>query len=147
MVKKCCVYTYPSESYGSCNISFHSIPKNEEMQKKMAQQYASEAKNSQKLFVCSRHFEPSCFYTSNSRQLLKAGSIPTISPVAKKIEVLSDIKLLQQLPTVRAEEEILRPAISLETAVTAGTSSSYTEEPPWKKLCPNVKVCVQVVQH
>ncbi|CAH2101185.1 unnamed protein product [Euphydryas editha] len=83
--------------------------------------------------------------TDNSRQLLKSNSIPTISPVAKKkIEVLSDIKLLQQPPTLTSEEEILRPVISLETAVTSGTSSSYTEEPPKEKLFPNVKeVCVQ----
>ncbi|XP_022818838.1 THAP domain-containing protein 1-like isoform X1 [Spodoptera litura] len=84
MVKKCCVYTCPSESYGGCNISFHSFPKNEEMQQKWLSSIHVKQKITKNSVVCSRHFEPSCFYSANSRLLLKTDAIPTIPPAKKK---------------------------------------------------------------
>lgn len=61
-----------------------------------------------------------------------------LQAIIKKIEVLSNV-LLQQPQSVTSEEEIPHPSIPLETPVIAGTSSSNIEEPPSKKLCPNVK--------
>ncbi|XP_038221406.1 uncharacterized protein LOC119839253 isoform X2 [Zerene cesonia] len=78
MVKTCCVYKCPSESYGGCLISFHGFPKNEERRRKWLSSVQIRQRITKNSSVCSRHFEPSCFITANSRQLLKADAVPTI---------------------------------------------------------------------
>ncbi|CAG9790636.1 unnamed protein product [Diatraea saccharalis] len=94
MVKKCCVYACPSESYGGCNISFHSLPKNEDMRRKWLSIVHVKQKITKNSVVCSRHFQPSSFYIGNSRRLLKSDAIPSISPAACRICLVMDIKLI-----------------------------------------------------
>lgn len=62
---------------------YYSFPKNEEMRQKWLSNIHVKQKITKNSVVCSYHFEPSCFYTANSRQLLKANAIPTIPPVVR----------------------------------------------------------------
>lgn len=62
---------------------YYSFPKNEEMRHKWLSSIHVKQKITKNSVVCSRHFEPSCFDTANSRQLLKADAFSTIFPVVR----------------------------------------------------------------
>ncbi|KAJ8703991.1 hypothetical protein PYW07_013285 [Mythimna separata] len=107
MVKTCCVYTCTSESYSGCGISFHSFPKNDEMRLKWLSSIHVKQKITKNSVVCSRHFEPSCFHTANSRQLLKPNAIPTISPSPQKVlKNYHQHKLMNQEPRLKPTASI-----------------------------------------
>lgn len=59
---------------------YYSFPKNEEVRQKWISSLNIKQTITANSVICSRHFNPSSFYTTDSRTLLKANAIPTILP-------------------------------------------------------------------
>ncbi|XP_028250521.1 uncharacterized protein LOC114427027 [Parambassis ranga] len=90
-VQFCLVYGCDVSSYICPEVTFHRFPKEaERRQRWLAAALRDEGSLRKNSYMCSRHFEPSCFTLSEDGQLaLSSDAVPTITPdVVQEDEVL-----------------------------------------------------------
>ncbi|XP_030574403.1 uncharacterized protein LOC115772351 isoform X2 [Archocentrus centrarchus] len=81
-VQFCLVYGCDASSYIHPELSFHRFPKKaEQRQKWLAVAQRDEGSLRSSSYICSRHFDPSCFTQNEEGQLtLSSDAVPTITP-------------------------------------------------------------------
>ncbi|MED6236883.1 hypothetical protein ATANTOWER_015629, partial [Ataeniobius toweri] len=82
----CLVYGCDASSYAFPELSFHRFPKGDEQRMKWLQiAQRDEGSLRTNSYICSRHFEMSCFtLTEEGQLLLSPDAVPTILPVTVK---------------------------------------------------------------
>ncbi|KAF7649350.1 hypothetical protein LDENG_00142970, partial [Lucifuga dentata] len=81
----CLAYGCDSSSYVHTELSFHRFPKETERRRRwLAVAQRDEGSLRCNSFLCSRHFEPSCFTVKDGQLVLTPDAVPTIIPVTSQ---------------------------------------------------------------
>ncbi|XP_028294570.1 uncharacterized protein LOC114456786 [Gouania willdenowi] len=128
-IQYCLAYGCETSSFTCPDLSFHRFPKDKERRRQwLVVAQRDEGSLRMNSFLCSRHFEPTCFVLSDDGQLLlSADAVPTIisEPVKEEeVTVPSDEDFLQ----TNALDDLLSTAAS-ETVDTTELTFDTSEAP------------------
>ncbi|XP_076002817.1 uncharacterized protein LOC142995593 isoform X2 [Genypterus blacodes] len=119
----CLAYGCDSSSYVHTQLSFHRFPKEPERRRRwLAVAQRDEGSLRTNSYLCSRHFEPSCFTLKDGQLALTQDAVPTIIPVTAQEEEVTDKDFLH--PTTL--EDLISTSAASEITETSAFESSET---------------------
>ncbi|CAG5866913.1 unnamed protein product [Menidia menidia] len=126
-VQCCLVYGCDASSFANPDLTFHRFPKNaEQRQRWLAVAQRDEGSLRTNSFICSRHFDTSCFtLTEDGQQILLSDAVPTLiweTVQENEVHVLSDEDFLHP----ESLEDVLSTAAA--NAATRSTEPFYHSE-------------------